>query len=45
MAIMNNRGHGFLDLENRYLCLSSVTSVVALFGVVALFSHSAAVFL
>ena len=38
MAIMNNRGHGFLDLKNRDLRLSSVTSVVALFwhGVVVL---------
>jgi hypothetical protein len=42
MTMMNNRGHGFLDLENRYLRLSSVTSVVAVLGVVALFwSHVA----
>ena len=32
MAIMNNRGHGFLKLKTRDLRLSSVTSVVALFG-------------
>jgi hypothetical protein len=31
MAIMNNRGHGFFDLENRDLRLSSVTLVVAFF--------------
>jgi hypothetical protein len=38
MAIMNNREHGFFNLENRDLRLSSVTSAVALswHGVVAL---------
>jgi hypothetical protein len=32
MMIVNNRGHGFLDLKNRDLRLSSLTSVVALLG-------------
>jgi hypothetical protein len=45
MAIMNNRGHRFLDLKNRDLCLSSAASVVALFGVVALFWRGVVVLL